>query len=171
MWGVKECPAPPGSECGRRQLPLCDKPACYGNAELRKACGDGPDRKWHGHIHAAIKAEKKRERQVPEKKDFLAWQKAKQKENGVKGIRGAPNKAEPHSQGRPVPRGQGKRPQGQQNKQPAYPQWQKNFLAPARKFVSLGDFIPAPIPQTNAWAKQTAKFGVTPSVRSRGYTS
>ena len=76
MWGKRACPGLP--ECKRVHLTLCDKATCYGNPENRKACAES-NKMWHGHIQAAIRAQKKHERQQAlqkkdeaERKDYLA---------------------------------------------------------------------------------------------------
>ena len=73
MWGVKPCPG--RSTCVRTHLTLCNNPTCFSNEDQHKACSAGPNGKWHGHVRAAIRAEKKRMREVTEKREFLAWKK------------------------------------------------------------------------------------------------
>ena len=172
MWGKKQCLD--RATCVYKHLALCHEPACYGNAELRKACSEGPAGKWHGHIRALIKADKKRERLEADRRDFAAWQKAKQKGNKAGGNRGAPHHNQPQKrpQVHPVPRGQG---QQAAQVRPKYPQRQKKWSAQARKHPSLGEYMPAPSPVHNAWDKplvasvqQPATQGITgPGVRQQ----
>ena len=166
MWGKKQCLD--RATCEYKHLALCHEPACYGNAELRKACSEGPAGKWHGHIRALINADKRRERLEADRRDFAAWQKAKQKGNKAGGNRGAPHHKQPpkRPQAHPVSQGQGQQQAAQTRSK--YPQKQKKWPAQARKPLSLGDYMPAPIPVYNAWEKplvtsiqQAAPQGIT----------
>ena len=165
MWGKKQCLD--RATCVYKHLALCHEPACYGNAELRKACSEGPAGKWHGHIRALINADKRRERLEADRRDFAAWQKAKQKGNKAGGNRGAPHHNQPQKrpQVHPAPRGQG---QQAAQVRPKYPQRQKKWSAQARKPLSVGEYRPAPTPVHNAWDKplvtsvhQPAPQGIT----------
>ncbi|QQP53610.1 Hypothetical protein FKW44_006141 [Caligus rogercresseyi] len=92
MWGKKPCP----HNCIRVHLPLCSKAVCYGNTDARKECS-----MWHGHIRAAARVERKREREEEQKRQFKAWLK---QGNSSTGKRGAPRNIQPPKQNKKVPR-------------------------------------------------------------------
>ena len=131
MWGKKACPGLP--ECKRKHLTLCDKGSCYGNPENRRACAES-DGMWHGHIQAAIRAQKKHERQQAlqkkdeaERKEYLsdlptyrAW------------------KAQGNGQN-PSTTGRGQKPKQSPGGQPLQGQ-QRAKRGPTT--IKLGDFVP-----------------------------
>ena len=131
MWGKRACPGLP--ECKRVHLPLCDKATCYGNPENRKACAES-NKMWHGHIQAAIRAQKKHERQQAlqkkdeaERKEYLsdlptyrAW------------------KAQGNGQN-PSNTGRGQKPKQSPGGQPLQGQ-QRAKRGPTT--IKLGDFVP-----------------------------
>ena len=131
MWGKKACPGLP--ECKRKHLTLCDKGSCYGNPENRRACAES-DGRWHGHIQAAIRAQKKHERQQAlqkkdeaERKEYLsdlptyrAW------------------KAQGNGQN-PSNTGRGQKPKQSPGGQPLQGQ-QRAKRGPTT--IKLGDFVP-----------------------------
>ena len=131
MWGKKACPGLP--ECKRKHLTLCNKGSCYGNPENRRACAES-DGMWHGHIQAAIRAQKKHERQQAlqkkdeaERKEYLsdlptyrAW------------------KAQGNGQN-PSTTGRGQKPRQSPGGQPLQGQ-QRAKRGPTT--IKLGDFVP-----------------------------
>ena len=147
MWGTKACVG--RSECQRKHLDLCTNPTCYGNEEHRKACANGPDGKWHGHIKGAIKAEKKRERKEAEQRQFQAW--LKQRGNESRGTRGDPPRQKPPQ--KPTKNPQTQKQDHQRKGRQHHPQRREDWPAPRPKPLRFGDYVPAPPPAVNAWTK------------------
>ena len=131
MWGKRACPGRP--ECKRVHLPLCDKATCYGNPENRKTCAES-DKMWHGHIQAAIRAQKKHERQQAlQKKD-----EAERKEYLANLPTYRAWKAQGNGQN-PSSTGRGQKPKQSPGGQPLHGQ-QRAKRGPTT--IKLGDFVP-----------------------------
>ncbi|QQP51493.1 Hypothetical protein FKW44_012874 [Caligus rogercresseyi] len=77
--GKETCP----HNCKRVHLPLCSKVVCYGNTYARKECS-----MWHGHIRAAARVERKREREEEQKRQFRLGSSRKSLPRGNGGARG-----------------------------------------------------------------------------------
>ena len=134
MWGKRECPGTDQGQCKRHHLPLCSKANCYLNEDTRKSCKD-----WHGHMRAAVRREKAKERKEAEKRQFAAWKKSSG--NGGKGHRGAP-----HHQSKPQEQRKQREGLGLKNLQ------RRGFKPTSKpRQPKLGDFMPAPPPAVPAW--------------------
>ena len=133
MWGKKECKS--RAQCKRVHLTLCPSANCYMNDETRKGCTQ-----WHGHMRAAVRREKAKERLEAEKRQFAAWKK-QSSGNGVKGHRGAP-----HHQNKPQKQRKRKEGLGLKHLQRQEPRPKSK-----PRNLKLGDYIPAPPPAVPAW--------------------
>ena len=136
MWGKRECEGTDQGQCKRLHLTLCSQPNCFINTEKRKSC-----KQWHGHLRAAIRQEKAKERAEVEKRQFATWKKNKSSGNGGKGQRGAPlhqHKPQEHKKQR---EGYGLKNLQRREFKPT----------PKPRQLQLGDYIPAPLPAVPAW--------------------